>query len=148
MSIEYALFLLFFRRNSIFHIRLLLSRLLYLTLVNFKFRYVIILFLLTDFFCAKKKTKKKLIAKLLRIYNVIYYVRGLFVSYRTNVRTSQKMLGSTPLDAQGNIEYRLQYSLFFTFLNYHRDRLFLYFLVNYRISIIFLLFWVSIPNPA
>ena len=28
---------------------------------------------------------------------------------------------------QYNIEYRLQYSLFFTFLNYHRNRLFLYF---------------------
>ena len=41
---------------------------------------------------------------------------------------------------QYNIEYRLQYSLFFTFLNYHRNRLFLYFLVNYRISIISLLF--------
>ena len=34
---------------------------------------------------------------------------------------------------QYNIEYRLQHSLFFTFLNYHRNRLFLYFLVNYRI---------------
>ena len=38
--------------------------------------------------------------------------------------------------------------LFFTFLNYHRNRLLLYFLVNYRISIISLLFWASIPNPA
>ena len=47
-----------------------------------------------------------------------------------------------------NIEYRLQYSLFFTFLNCHRNRLFLYFLVNYRILIISLLFWVSIPNSA
>ena len=54
----------------------------------------------------------------------------------------------TPLNAQYNIEYRLQYSLFFTFFNYHRSRLFLYFLVNYRISIISLLFWVSIPNRA
>ena len=34
------------------------------------------------------------------------------------------------------------------FLNYHGNRLFLYFLVSYRISIISLLFWVSIPNPA
>ena len=48
---------------------------------------------------------------------------------------------------QNNIEYQLQYSLFFTFLNCHRNRLFLYFLVNYRISIISLLFRVSIPNP-
>ena len=31
---------------------------------------------------------------------------------------------------QYNIEYRLQYSLFFTFLNYHRNRLFLYFFEN------------------
>ena len=55
-----------------------------------------------------------------------------------------------PLNAQSNIEYRLQYSLLFTFLNYHRNRLFLYYLVNYRKSIISLLFWVpvSIPNPA
>ena len=41
-----------------------------------------------------------------------------------------------PLNAQCNIEYRLQYSLFFTFVNYHQNRLFLNFLVNYRISII------------
>ena len=55
----------------------------------------------------------------------------------------------TPLlNAQCNIEYRLQYSLFFTFLNYHQNRLFLYFLMNYRISIISLLFWVSILNPG
>ena len=54
----------------------------------------------------------------------------------------------TPLNAQCNIEYRLQYSLFFTFSNYHRNRLCLYFLVNYRISIISLLLWASIPNPA
>ena len=53
-----------------------------------------------------------------------------------------------PLNAQGNIEYRLQYSLFFTFLNYHRNRLFVYFLVNYRISFISLFFWVSIPNSG
>ena len=46
----------------------------------------------------------------------------------------------TPLNAQCNIKYRLQYSLFLTFLNYHRNRLFLYFLVNYRVSIISLLF--------
>ena len=54
----------------------------------------------------------------------------------------------TPLNAQSSIDYRLQYSLFLTFLNYHRNRLFLYFLVSYRISIISLLFWVSIPNSA
>ena len=46
----------------------------------------------------------------------------------------------TPLNAQCNIKHRLQYSLFLTFLNYHRNRLFLYFLVNYRVSIISLLF--------
>ena len=42
----------------------------------------------------------------------------------------------TPQSTQYNIEHRSQYSLLFTFLNYH------------RISIIFLLFWVSIPNPG
>ena len=30
-----------------------------------------------------------------------------------NVSTSQKMLAAKPLNAQCNIEYRLQYSLFF-----------------------------------
>ena len=41
-----------------------------------------------------------------------------------------------PLNAQCNIEYRFQYSLFFTSLNFtFRNRLFLYFLVNYRISL-------------
>ena len=44
---------------------------------------------------------------------------------------------------QYNIEYRLQ--LFFTFLNYHRNRIFLYFLVNYRISIISLLLEYRFP---
>ena len=58
-----------------------------------------------------------------------------------------KNVRRTPLNAQCNIEYRLQYSLFFTFFNYHRNRLFLYFLVNYRISIISLLLWVSISKP-
>ena len=53
----------------------------------------------------------------------------------------------TPLNAQCNIKYRLQYSLFFTFLNYHRNRLFLYFLVYYRMLIIVSFFWVSIPSP-
>ena len=47
------------------------------------------------------------------------------------------------------IEYRLQYSFIFIFLNYHQNRLFLYFLVNYRLlSIISLLFGVLIPNPG
>ena len=54
--------LLFFRRNSIFRIRFFLSRLslLYLTLVNNNRWYAITLFLLINFFCAKKinKTKK------------------------------------------------------------------------------------------
>ena len=46
------------------------------------------------FLCEKKKTKKRfLIAKLFRINTVIYYVRRLSVSYRVNVRTTQKMLG-------------------------------------------------------
>ena len=52
----------------------------------------------------------------------------------------------TPLNAQCNIEYRLQYSLFFSFLNYHRNRIFLYFFGE--LSMISFLFWVSIPNPV
>ena len=52
----------------------------------------------------------------------------------------------TPLNAQCNIEYRLEYSLFLTCLSYHRNRLFLYFLLDNRISIISLFFGVSIPN--
>ena len=57
----------------------------------------------------------------------------------------------TPLNAQCNIEYRLQYSLFFPFLNSYRNRLFLYFLGNYRIWIISVLIsvlvvQVSIPS--
>ena len=84
-----ALFLLFFRRNSIFHIRFFLSRLLYLTLVNLKQSSVCvsILFLLIHFFCAKK-TKKKFYSKV-----ASHYVHRLSASYRKNVRTSQKMLG-------------------------------------------------------
>ena len=56
----------------------------------------------------------------------------------------------TPLNAQCYIKHRLQYYLFFTFLKNDRNRSFLYFLVNYQISIIPLLFWVpvSIPNPG
>ena len=46
----------------------------------------------------------------------------------------------TPLNARCHIKYRLQYSLFLTFLNYHRNRLFLSILFNYRVSIISLLF--------
>ena len=42
-----------------------------------------------------------------------------------------------------NIDCNILYSL-----NYHRNRLFLYFLENYQLSIISLLFWVSIPNPG
>ena len=52
----------------------------------------------------------------------------------------------SPPNAQCGIEYRLHYSLFFTFLNYHPNRLFLYFLVNYRISIISLLFGYRFPT--
>ena len=86
--------------------------------------------------------KRFLIAKLLRIH----YVRRL-CKLPHECEDIIKNPWRTPLNAQGNIEYRLQYSLFFTFLNYHRNRLFLYSLVNYRMSIISLLFWLSIPNP-
>ena len=136
-----ALSLLFFWRNSIphsiFFVQVTLSNFTKLKIINR--RYVITLLLPTIFFVPKKKTKKRfLIAKLLRIY----YVRRLSVSYRMNVEDITKNAWRTPLNAQCNIEYRLQHSLFFTFLNYHRNRLFLYFLVNYRISItVFLYFF-------
>ena len=64
------------------------------------------------------------------------------------MREHHKNAWRVPLNAQCNIEYRLQYSLFFIFSKYHQNRLFLCFLVNYRLSIISLLFWLSIPNPA
>ena len=58
-----------------------------------------------------------------------------------------KYAWGTPLNAQCNIEYRSQYSFILYFFKlYHRNRLFLYFLMNYRISIISLLFCVSIPT--
>ena len=116
--------------------------------ILFNRRYVITLFLLTNFFGTKKeKTKKKILkAKLL-----IGLLSPSFVfKLPHECEDITKNARRTPLNAQCNrpIEYRLQYSLFFTFLNYHRNRLFLYFLVNNQISIISLLFLVSIPNPA
>jgi len=50
----------------------------------------------------------------------------------------------------GNILFQvsIMYSLIFTFSKCHRNRLFLYFLGTYRISIYSLLFWVSIPYSA
>ena len=89
-----VLSLLFPQRNSIFHIRFFL-RLLYLTLVSLKQSTVRHYLVFADYVSVPKKTHKKniLIAKLLRINNVMYYVRRLCVSYRMNVRTSQKMLG-------------------------------------------------------
>ena len=93
MSIEYGLVFTFFFgaiRYSIFDFFFV-----QVTLSHFrKFKIivgmslVITLFLLINFFLCPKKKKKILIAMLLRIY----YVRPLSVSYRMNVRTSQKML--------------------------------------------------------
>ena len=89
MSIEYGLVFNFFRRNSIFHIRFFFVQ---VTLSHFsKFKIIVGMSLLVfaDTFFVSKKQKRFIIAKLLRIY----YVRGLSVSYRMNVRTSQKMVG-------------------------------------------------------
>ena len=96
MSIEY-IFTFFLAHLDIPYSILFQVGLPYLTIVyskNRRYRYVITLFLLINNFCAKKKhiKKKFLIAKLLRINNVIYYVCRLCVSCRMNVRTSQKML--------------------------------------------------------
>ena len=101
-----------------------------------KIALVIILFLLINFFLRlKKQRRRSLIAKLLRIY----YVRRLSVSYRMNVRTSQKMLGVLRLMLRviSNINHNILYSLlfqatiemdyFFTFLKTIEYRLFLYF---------------------
>ena len=52
----------------------------------------------------------------------------------------------TPLNAQCNIEYRLQYSLFFTFCNFHRNRL----VLIGELSLLYFpyFFWVSILDPV
>ena len=69
-----VLSLLLSRRNSIFHTRFFF-RLLYLTLVNLKSSSVChYLVFADDFFFVPKKIFT-VIAKLLRINNVIYYVR-------------------------------------------------------------------------
>ena len=118
--------------------------------------------LLVNFFCAKKKKisakpyflcQKKKKTKEKQIFNRKVASHILCSSFVCKLPHECEDITKiyawrTPLNAQCCIEYRLQYSVFFTFLNYHRNRLYLYFLVNYRISIISLLFWVSIPNPA
>ena len=95
------------------------------------------------FFCAKKN-KKNLYGKVASHILCPSFVCKLPHECEDITKNAWR----TPLNARCHIKYRLQYSLFLTFLNYHRNRLFLYFLVNYRVSIISLLFWVSIPNPG
>ena len=77
----------------------------------------------------------------------MYNVRRLCVSYRMNVRTTQKMLGvhRYMLSVISNIDYHI---LYFFKLPSKTIICLAYFLVNYRISIISLLFRVSIPNPG
>ena len=120
VSIEYVLVFTFSRGSSIFYIRFFLSWFFYLNLANNNRRYV---------------TKRK-------IFNSKVASHILCPSFVCKLPHECEDITSnawrTPLNAQCNIEYRLQYSLFF-FLNYHRNRLFLYFLVNYRIWIISLL---------
>ena len=88
------------------------------------------------FFCAKKKQKKILYGKVAS--HILY--PSLVCKLPHECENITKNALRTPLNAQCNIKYRLQYSLFLAFLNYYRNRLFLYFLVNYRVSIISLLF--------
>ena len=98
----------------------------------------------TFFLCQKKNNKKFLYGKVASHILCPSFVCKLLHECEDITKNAWR----TPLNAQCNIKYRLQYSLFLTFLNYHQNRLFLYFLVNYRVSIMSLLFWVSIPNPG
>ena len=89
-----------------------------------------------NFFLCQKKNKKFLYGKVaLRILCPSFVCK-----LPHECEDITKNAWRTPLNAQCNIKHRLQYSLFLTFLDYHRNRLFLYFLVNYRVSIISLLF--------
>ena len=149
MSIEYVLVFTFFSAQfdisySILFVQVTLSH-----FSNFKISLIVgmsSLFLLINFFFVPKKTTKN------RIFNskvASHILCPLFVCKLPHECVDiTKNAWRTPLNAQCNIEYRLQCSLFFTFLIYHRNRIFLYFLVNYQKSIISLLFRVSIPNPA
>ena len=86
-----------------------------------------------NFFCAKKKFLYGKVA--------LHILCPSFVCKLPHeCEDITKNAWRTPLNAQCKIKYQLQYSLFLTFLNYHRNRLFLYFLVNYRLSVISLLF--------
>ena len=94
MSIEYGLVFTFFSARFDIPYSILFVQ---ITLSHFsKFKIIVGMSLpvFTDkfFLCQKKQKKRFLIAKLLGIY----YVRRLSVSYRMNVRTSQKMLGVHP----------------------------------------------------
>ena len=110
------LFFFFFRRNSIFHIRFFLSKLLYVTLVNLKLSSVCHYLVFADkMFCAKKKTKKK------KIFNSKVASHILCPSFVCKLphkcENITKNGWSTSLNTQCNIKCRLQCSLFFTFLN-------------------------------
>ena len=133
MSIEYGLVFTFFCINAIFHIRFFLSRLLYLALVNLKLSSVCHYLVFADkfFLCQKKKQQKKIFNT--KVASHRYYVRRLSVLCKLSHECEDitKNAWRTPLNAQCNIKYQFQYSLFFTFLNYHQKRLFPFFLVNY-----------------
>ena len=115
-----------------------------------KFKIIVGMSLPCFFFFFWTKQNKKSFNSKVASHNMLCpsFVCRLSVSYILHeCEDITKNAWRTPLNAQCNIEYRLEYSLFFSFLNYHRNRLFLYFLVNYRTSIISSVFWVSIPNP-
>jgi len=61
---------------------------------------------------------------------------------------SQRWANQWLLSGSMLFQVSIMYSLIFTFSKCHRNRLFLYFLGTHRISILSLLFWVSVPNPA
>ena len=112
-----ALSLLFFRRNSIFHIRFFLSRLLYLTLANLKQSSVCYFLVFADkFFLSQKKKKQQ--KKSFNSKVASHVLCPSFVSkLPRECEDITKNAWCTSLNAQCNIEYRLQYSLFFTFLS-------------------------------
>ena len=76
MIIEYGLVFTFFSAQFDIPFSILFVQVTLLSLVNLNIKFM--------------QKQKFLRAKLLRI---LYYVRRLCVSYRMNVRTSQKMLG-------------------------------------------------------
>ena len=118
-----------------------------------QYRYVIVYLVFADnfIFVPKNNTKNKIFINEVALHQwcrILPVCSSFVCKLPHECEDITKNTWRTPLNAQCNIKYQLQYSLFFTLLNYLRNRLFLNFLVNYQISIISLLFWVSILNLA